>query len=25
VLYVLSDTNPVATQGPVFRLEGRAV
>jgi hypothetical protein len=25
VLYVLSDTYPVSTQGPVFRLEGRAV
>jgi hypothetical protein len=25
VLYVLSDTHPVGTQGPVFRLEGRAV
>ena len=25
VLYALSDTDPVGTQGPVFRLEGRAV
>ena len=25
ILYALSDTHPVATQGPVFRLEGRAV
>jgi hypothetical protein len=25
VLYVLCDTDPVGTQGPVFRLEGRAV
>ncbi len=25
VLYVLSDTHPVATQGPVWRLDGRAV
>jgi hypothetical protein len=25
ILYALSDTNPVGTQGPVFRLEGRAV
>jgi hypothetical protein len=25
ILYALSDTQPVGTQGPVFRLEGRAV
>jgi hypothetical protein len=25
ILYALSDTHPVGTQGPVFRLEGRAV
>lgn len=25
ILYALSDTDPVGTQGPVFRLEGRAV
>ena len=25
VLYALSDTHPVGTQGPVFRVEGRAV
>jgi hypothetical protein len=25
VLYALSDTDPVGTQGPVWRLEGKAV
>jgi len=25
ILYVLSDTRPVATQGPVWKLEGRTI